>query len=52
MDVTRGLGAILLPPLGLVLEIGRGGRLWFGIPLKLLGHVRESVPAAWIIARR
>jgi hypothetical protein len=32
-DVIRILGVILLPPLGTVLGVGLGGRLWLSIPL-------------------
>jgi uncharacterized membrane protein YqaE (UPF0057 family) len=51
VDVIRILGAILLPPLGICLAIGLGGRCWLSIPLKLIGCVLGIVHAVRIIAR-
>jgi uncharacterized membrane protein YqaE (UPF0057 family) len=45
VDVIRIIVAILLPPLGVFLQVGFGGQFW-------LGYVPGIVHAVWIIARR
>jgi uncharacterized membrane protein YqaE (UPF0057 family) len=52
MDVLRILFAILLPPLGVLLQVGLGAQFWLNILLTLLGYVPGIVHAVWIIARR
>lgn len=52
MDVIRIIAAILLPPLGVFLQVGIGPQFWLNILLTLLGYVPGIVHAVWIIARR
>lgn len=52
MDVVRILLAILLPPLGVFLQVGIGPQFWINILLTLLGYIPGIVHAVWIIARR
>jgi uncharacterized membrane protein YqaE (UPF0057 family) len=52
MDVIRVICAILLPPLGVFLQVGLGGQFWLNILLTLLGYIPGIVHAVWIIARR
>jgi uncharacterized membrane protein YqaE (UPF0057 family) len=52
MDVIRILIAILLPPLGVFLQVGLGLQFWLNILLTLLGYIPGIVHAVWIIARR
>jgi uncharacterized membrane protein YqaE (UPF0057 family) len=52
MDLLRILIAILLPPLGVFLQVGLGGAFWLNILLTLLGYIPGIVHAVWIIARR
>jgi uncharacterized membrane protein YqaE (UPF0057 family) len=52
MDLVRILLAILLPPLGVFLQVGIGLQFWINILLTLLGYVPGIVHALWIIARR
>ena len=52
MDLVRILIAILLPPLGVFLQVGFGGAFWLNILLTLLGYIPGIVHAVWIIARR
>ena len=52
MDVIRIICAILLPPLGVFLQVGFSGQLWLNILLTLLGYIPGIVHAVWIIARR
>jgi uncharacterized membrane protein YqaE (UPF0057 family) len=52
MDVIRILLSILLPPLGVFLQVGLGLHFWLNILLTLLGYIPGVVHAIWIIARR
>ena len=51
MDIVRIICAVLLPPLGVFLQVGFGGH-WLNILLTLLGYIPGIVHAVWIIARR
>ena len=52
MDVVRILFAILLPPLGVFLQVGVGAHFWINVVLTLLGYIPGIVHAVWIIATR
>lgn len=52
MDLVRILIAILLPPLGVFLQVGFGGQFWLNILLTILGYIPGIIHAVWIIARR
>ena len=52
MDIVRILLAILLPPLGVFLEVGLGLQFWLNILLTLLGYVPGIIHAVWVILRR
>lgn len=52
MDFLRVLLSILLPPLGVFLQVGFKGHFWLNILLTLMGYVPGIVHAVWIIARR
>lgn len=52
MDLVRIILAILLPPLGVFLQVGFGMHFWLNILLTLLGYIPGIVHAVWIIARR
>ncbi|MBE3637667.1 YqaE/Pmp3 family membrane protein [Mangrovicoccus algicola] len=52
MDFLRIVIAILLPPLGVALQVGLRGAFWLNILLTLLGYIPGIVHAVWIIARR
>lgn len=52
MDILRILVAILLPPLGVFLQVGIGLHFWLNILLTLLGYVPGIIHAVWIILRR
>jgi uncharacterized membrane protein YqaE (UPF0057 family) len=51
-DFVRILIAILLPPLGVFLQVGLRGAFWINILLTLLGYLPGIVHAVWVIARR
>lgn len=52
MDLLRIIIAILLPPLGVFLQVGIGKHFWINILLTLLGYIPGIVHAAWIIGKR
>ncbi len=52
MDLIRIIVAILLPPLGVFLQVGFAGAFWLNILLTLLGYIPGIVHAVWIIAKR
>lgn len=52
MDFLRVLLSILLPPLGVFLQVGIGPQFWINILLTLLGYIPGIVHAIWIIATR
>ena len=52
MDIIRIIAAIVLPPLGVFLQVGIGKAFWINIVLTLLGYLPGIVHAIWIIAKR
>lgn len=52
MDLVRILFAVLLPPLGVFLQVGLSGAFWLNILLTLLGYIPGIIHAVWIIAKR
>ncbi|HEV7254706.1 MAG TPA: YqaE/Pmp3 family membrane protein [Mesorhizobium sp.] len=52
MDVFRILLAILVPPLGVFLQVGIGLQFWLNILLTLLGYIPGLIHAIWVIQRR
>lgn len=52
MDFIRIIIAIILPPLGVFLQVGIGGAFWLNILLTLFGYIPGIVHAVWIIAKR
>ena len=51
MDLLRIIIAILLPPLGVFLQVGIGKHFWINIVLTILGFVPGVVHAVWVIAK-
>jgi uncharacterized membrane protein YqaE (UPF0057 family) len=52
MDILRILIAIILPPLGVFLQVGIGLHFWLNILLTLLGYVPGIIHAIYIIVKR
>ncbi|ACT58520.1 YqaE/Pmp3 family membrane protein [Hirschia baltica] len=52
MNILKVLLAILLPPLGVFLQVGIGVQFWINLVLTLFGYIPGIVHAIWIIARR
>ena len=51
MDVIRIILAILLPPVGVFLQVGLGLHFWVNILLTLMGYIPGIVHAVWVIAK-
>ena len=51
-DILRIILAIILPPLGVLTQVGLGLHFWLNILLTLLGYIPGIVHAVWIIATR
>jgi uncharacterized membrane protein YqaE (UPF0057 family) len=51
MDIIRILLAILLPPLGVFLQVGLGLQFWVNILLTLLGYIPGIIHAIYIIIK-
>jgi uncharacterized membrane protein YqaE (UPF0057 family) len=51
MDIIRILLAILLPPLGVFLQVGLGLQFWVNILLTLLGYIPGIIHAIYIILK-
>lgn len=49
MDVIRTILSILLPPLGVFLQVGIGKHFWINILLTMLGWLPGIVHALWVI---
>ncbi|WP_183757633.1 MULTISPECIES: YqaE/Pmp3 family membrane protein [unclassified Rhizobium] len=52
MDIIRILLAIILPPLGVFLQVGLGLHFWLNILLTLCGYVPGIIHAIWVILRK
>lgn len=52
MDFIRIVFSVLLPPLGVFLQVGIGLQFWINILLTILGYIPGVVHAVWIIATR
>lgn len=50
-DFLRIVVAILLPPLGVFLQVGLRGAFWLNILLTILGYIPGIVHAVYIIAK-
>ncbi|MDB2356343.1 MULTISPECIES: YqaE/Pmp3 family membrane protein [unclassified Pseudoalteromonas] len=52
MDIIRIILSVLIPPLGVFLQVGLGAHFWINILLTLLGYIPGLIHAIYIIARR
>lgn len=52
MEILKIIAAILLPPLGVAMEVGLSLHFWLNILLTLLGYIPGIIHALWIIASR
>ena len=52
LDILRILIAIILPPVGVLLQVGLGLHFWVNILLTLCGYVPGIIHAIWVIAKK
>ncbi len=52
MDIIRIILAIVLPPLGVLLQVGLGLHFWLNILLTLCGYLPGIIHAVWVIAKK
>ncbi|ATG57052.1 proteolipid membrane potential modulator [Pseudoalteromonas sp. 13-15] len=52
MDIIRIILSVLLPPLGVFLQVGLGMHFWINILLTLLGYFPGLIHAIYIIAKK
>lgn len=52
MDFLRILFSLLIPPLGVFLQVGIGGQFWLNILLTILGYIPGVVHAAYVIGKK
>lgn len=51
MDVIRLIAAIILPPLGVFLQVGIGKHFWINIVLTLFGYIPGIIHAVYVILK-
>lgn len=51
MDILRIILAILLPPLGVFLQVGIGLHFWLNILLTILGYIPGIIHAIYVILK-
>ena len=52
MDVIRILLAIVLPQVGVFLQVGIGLHFWLNILLTILGYIPGIIHAVWVIVKK
>lgn len=52
MDVVRILLAILVPPVGVFLQVGIGVHFWLNILLTIFGYIPGIIHAIWVILKK
>ncbi|MBU1342878.1 MAG: YqaE/Pmp3 family membrane protein [Proteobacteria bacterium] len=52
MELVKIIISIILPPLGVFLQVGIGKHFWLNILLTLLGYIPGIVHAIWVIAKK
>ena len=51
MDLLRIVIVILLPPLGVFLQVGLGKQFLINVLLTILGYIPGTIHAVWVIAK-
>jgi len=51
-DILRLILSIILPPVGVAMQVGFTTQFWINVVLTLLGYIPGIIHAVWIIARR
>jgi len=51
MELIKIIVAIILPPLGVFLQVGIGKHFWLNILLTILGYIPGIVHGVWVVAK-
>jgi len=51
-DFLKILFSVILPPVGVLMEVGLSGHFWLNILLTLLGYFPGVIHAVYIIAKK
>lgn len=51
MEFLKIVFAVILPPLGVFLQVGIGKHFWINVLLTILGYIPGIVHAIWVIAK-
>ncbi len=51
MELIKIIISIILPPLGVFMQVGIGKHFWLNILLTLLGYIPGIIHAIWVIAK-
>ncbi|MCI5122234.1 MAG: YqaE/Pmp3 family membrane protein [Candidatus Electrothrix sp. AUS4] len=52
MDFLRIILSVIIPPVGVFLQVGFGLHFWINILLTVLGYIPGLIHAIWIITRK
>ena len=52
MDLIRIIFSVIIPPIGVFLQVGLAPSFWVNLLLTLLGYIPGLIHAIWIIAKR
>ncbi len=52
MEILKIIISIILPPLGVFLQVGIGKHFWLNILLTILGYIPGIIHAIWVIAKK
>lgn len=52
MDILRIILSVIIPPVGVFLQVGIGLQFWLNIVLTLLGYFPGLIHALWVILRK
>ncbi|MGB3222911.1 MAG: YqaE/Pmp3 family membrane protein [Desulforhopalus sp.] len=52
MDLVRIILTIILPPVGVFLQVGLGLHFWINILLTLLGYIPGIIHGIWVILKK
>ena len=52
MDIIRIILSVIIPPVGVFMQVGLGLQFWLNILLTLLGYFPGLIHAIWISLRR
>lgn len=51
MELIKIILVVLLPPVGVFMQVGIGKHFWINIILTLLGYIPGIVHGVWVVAK-